>query len=871
MANRPIRTFTVLPHLPERLQGLHKLAYNVWWCWNQDAVYLFRRIDDVCFETGDQSPVKLLSAIKQERLDELLNDDGFLAHMDRVVEGLDHYMSCPTWFQEAYGDETTGQATGQADTRSHEALAERYRVAYFSAEFGIHESIPVYSGGLGLLAGDHMKSASDLGIPMVGIGLMYREGYFRQYLTVDGWQQERYPENDFFNLPLIPETKADGAPLVIGVPFPGREVKARVWRIQVGRIPLYLLDTNIPQNNPDDRQITSRLYGGDHDMRIRQEMILGIGGIRALRALGKPPVVCHMNEGHSAFCGLERIRLMMEEHSLDFATAREAVAAGTCFTTHTPVPAGNDMFAPQLVEHYFSPYVAQLKIDMQELMGLGRQNPKDPNEPFCMTVLALRLSNISNGVSKLHGSVSRRMWKGIWPDLPEAEIPITSITNGVHTRSWLAPEMSQLFDRYLAIQWEERPTDHSIWKKIDNIPNAELWRTHERRRERLVGFARGRLKAQLKRRGAPPAEIARADEVLDPEALTISFARRFATYKRGNLLFRNLDRLAAMINNKDRPLQLIFAGKAHPRDHGGKELITEIIHIARRPEFRRRIVFLEDYDINVARYLVQGVDVWLNNPRRPLEASGTSGMKAACNGALNLSILDGWWCEGYAGDNGWAIGAGEEYTDLAYQDDVESRAIYDLLEEEIVPSFYNRSSDGLPRNWLKLMKRSLASICPVFNTNRMVQQYLEVCYAASAERFTKLSRDNLGKAATLAKWRRALARDWGRIRVDNVEAKGADPMQVGGQLEVQANVNLGNLSPDDVQVQLFHGVVDNQGDIPLPSTVPMSHNSTRQGNTWIFKGTIPCRSSGQHGYAVRVLPYHPDLANPFEPGLVCWG
>jgi starch phosphorylase len=861
MATRPIRTFTVLPHLPGRLQALQQLAYNLWWCWNHEAISLFRRIDDERYEAGDNSPVKLLGAIKQERLEELLNDDGFLVHMDRVMESLNSYLESNTWFRETYTDDNT----------SPEELAKRYRLAYFSAEFGIHESIPIYSGGLGLLAGDHLKAASDLGIPLVGVGLMYREGYFRQYLTVDGWQQERYPENDFFNLPLIPELKPDGTPLLIGVPFPGREVSARVWRIQIGRVPLYLLDTNIPQNSVDDRQITSRLYGGDNDMRIRQEMILGIGGIRALRALGKPPTVCHMNEGHSAFCGLERIRVLMEQHKLDFAAAREAVIAGTCFTTHTPVPAGNDMFAPQLVEHYFAGYLSQLRIDMQEFLGLGRQNPKDPNEPFCMTVLALRLSNLSNGVSKLHGSVSRKMWKAIWPDLPEAEIPITSITNGVHTRSWLAPEMWQLYDRYLGIQWEEKPTDYSIWKRVDNIPNAELWRTHERRRERLVAFCRTRLKEQLKRRGAPPSEVARAEEVLDPEALTIAFARRFATYKRGTLLFRNLDRLAAIINNKERPMQLLFAGKAHPRDHGGKELIAEITHISRRPEFRRRIVFIEDYDINVARYLVQGVDVWLNNPRRPLEASGTSGMKVSCNGGINMSILDGWWCEGYAGDNGWAIGAGEEYTDLTYQDDVESRAIYDLLEEEIVPLFYNRSSDGLPRGWLKVMKRSMATVCPVFNTNRMVQQYLENCYVPSAERFEHLTSSNLERAAALAKWRRTLERDWSRIRVEAVEARGADPMQVGGQLEVQARVNLGAFAPPDVQVQLFYGVLDNQGEIPDPGTIAMSHNGAVQGSTWLFKGTIPCRSSGHHGFAVRVLPSHPDLSNPFEPGLVCWG
>lgn len=861
MTSRPLRTFTVLPHLPARLQGLQKLAYNLWWCWNVEAIALFRRIDEKLFETTEHSPVKLLAAVGQDRLEQLEHDEGFLAHMDRVVEALDRYLGATTWFQETYAKDGTDPQT----------LMQKYRTAYCSAEFGIHESVPIYSGGLGLLAGDHLKSASDLGLPLVGVGLMYREGYFRQYLNVDGWQQERYPENEFFNLPLIPELRPDGAPLVVSVPMPGRDVSMRVWRIQVGRVPLYLLDTNIPQNNADDRTITSRLYGGDHDMRIRQEMVLGIGGIRALRALGKPPAVCHMNEGHSAFCGLERIRVLMDEHGLDFAAAREAVVAGTVFTTHTPVPAGNDIFAPQLVQHYFTPYLPALKIGWDEFLGLGRQNPKDPNEPFCMTVLAIRLSNSSNGVSELHGNVSRKMWRAIWPELPEAEIPITSITNGVHTLTWLSGDISQLYDRYLGVQWEGRPTDHSIWNRVDNIPNAELWRTHERRRERLVVFARRRLREQLARRGAPPSEIARSEEVLDPEALTIGFARRFATYKRGTLMFRNIERLAAIINNKDRPVQVVFAGKAHPRDHGGKELIAEIIHVCRRPDFRRRMVFLEDYDINVARFLVQGVDVWLNNPRRPLEASGTSGMKVAVNGGLNLSVLDGWWVEGYNGENGWAIGAGEEYTDLTYQDDVESRAIYDLLEQEIVPLFYNRSSDGLPRGWIRMMKQSIATISPVFNTNRMVEQYARRCYVPSSARFGTLSTGNLRRAADLAQWRRRLQRDWPQVRVEQVETTGADPMTVGAQLEVRARVNLGSLAPDDVQVQLFHGLVDNLGEIPQPSTALMASNGEHNGSTWMFKGQIPCRASGHYGYAVRVLPRHEDLSNPFEPGLVIWG
>jgi starch phosphorylase len=862
MASRPIRTFTVLPHLPERLQALQKLAYNMWWCWNHEAVTLFRRIDVEAWETLDHSPVKLLSALNSTRVQELLHDDGFLAHMDRVEEEFDNYMNADTWYKETYA------APGRNGLG---ALARDLRIAYFSAEFGIHQSVPVYSGGLGVLSGDHLKSASDLGLPLVGVGLMYREGYFRQYLTVDGWQQERYPENDFFNLPLMSETTSDGTPLTIRLPMPGRDVHVRVWRIQVGRVPLYLLDTNIPRNSTEDRAITARLYGGDNDMRIRQEMVLGIGGVMALRAMGKPPTVCHMNEGHSAFCGLERIRALMQESNFSFQVAREAVAAGTVFTTHTPVPAGNDVFPPQLIEHYLGSYISAFKINRDEFMGLGRQNPSDHNELFGMTVLAIRLANTTNAVSQLHGSVSRKMWRSIWPELPVHEAPIISITNGIHTPSWVSPDMAQLFDRYMGISHDGRPSEAAMWKRVENIPDAELWRTHERRRERLVAFARGRLKMQLKHRAALPAEIALADEVLDPEALTIGFARRFATYKRGTLVFRNLERLVALVNNKERPVQFIFSGKAHPKDHGGKELIAEILQFARRPELRHRVVFLEDYDINIARYMVQGVDVWLNNPRRPLEASGTSGMKVCCNGGLNLSILDGWWCEGYDGENGWAIGAGEEYTDLTYQDDVESRAIYDLLEQEIVPLFYNRSSDGLPRGWLKRMKRSMMTLCPVFSTGRMVAEYLSTCYLPSAERFTRLSADNLQKANSLAQWRQGIQRGWGQIKVEGVEVNTADPMHVGGELPVVVRVNLGRFSPDDVEVQLFHGLVDSMGEISHPSIVSMTPQGSAKNNVWEFRANIPCQTSGQHGFSVRVLPRHGDLANSYEPGLVCWG
>lgn len=854
MPGRTIRSFTVLPCLPDRLRPLQKLAYNLWWSWNADAVALFRRINPDLFEALDHSPIRLLGATDQKRFEQLEHDDGFLAHMDRVAAALDHYLQAPTWFQETFPNDR--------DTR----------IAYFSAEFGIHESIPVYSGGLGVLAGDHLKSASDLGLPLVGVSLMYRQGYFRQYLDVDGWQQERYPENDFFTLPLVPEVDAHGQPIIVTVPLPGREVALRIWHIQVGRVPLYLLDANIPQNAPHDREITAQLYGGDQHTRIQQEIVLGIGGIRALRALGRMPTVCHMNEGHAAFTGLERIRLLMEEHKLDFATALEAVKAGSCFTTHTPVPAGNDAFPMHMIEQYLGDYVGKMGIDRATLAGLGRQHPHNEHELFSMTVLAIKLSNTSNGVSQLHGQVSRKMWRELWPELPVNEVPIMSITNGVHTQSWLAPEVAQLYDRYLGIQWEARPTDFAIWKRVEHIPDGELWRTHERGRERLVALARARLKAQLKRRGSPPSEVDAADEVLNPDALTIGFARRFATYKRGDLIFRNPERLAAIVNNKERPVQFIFSGKAHPQDRGGKELIQRVVHHSRKPEFRNHIVFIEDYDMNIARYLVQGVDVWLNNPRRPQEASGTSGMKICGNGGLNLSILDGWWVEGYDGDNGWAIGAGEEYGDnIVYQDEVESRALLELIEDEIVPMFYKRDASGLPREWIRRMKRSIMSLVPVFNTNRMVEQYTELCYLPSHRRAAKLSADHLQAARELAAWRRRVLADWPQVKVEAVEAKVGDVMRVGHKFPVRARVHLGPFKPEEVEVQLYHGVLDAMGDIAEPHVTPLGVDGMAEGSSAVFTGEVPCTNSGHFGYCVRVLPRHPDLPHLFEPGLVTWG
>jgi starch phosphorylase len=867
---RPSYTFQVIPSLPAKLERLRELSSNLWWAWNHEAIELFRRLDRDLWETTGHNPVLLLGTIRQDRLEQAAEDDGYMAHCDRVWREFDRYLnSTSTWYHKAYGRDDGSQSSTQ----------QGQRIAYFSAEFGLTESLGIYAGGLGILAGDHLKSASDLGLPLLGVGLLYQQGYFRQYLNPDGWQQELYPQNDFYNLPILLERELSGAPLTIDVEYPGRVVKAQVWRAQVGRVPLYLLDTNIEANSAKDRDITDQLYGGDDDLRIRQEIMLGIGGTRALEALGLRPTVCHMNEGHSAFLALERIRLLMEEHGLTFSEAREASVAGQVFTTHTPVPAGIDWFHPDLVDRYFGHYYPKLGLTSREFLGLGRMNPNDSQGYFCMAILAMRLANRTNGVSQLHGRVSRRMWQEVWPQVPVEEVPIIDITNGIHPRSWISHDMADLYDRYLGPGWIERPAEQSIWKRVSRIPDEELWRTHERRRERLVALARRRLRAQLEHRGSRPSEIRMAEEVLDPDALTIGFARRFATYKRAALLFHDIERLARIVGDRERPVQIIFAGKAHPNDNPGKELIRQIIHHARRAEFRSRIVFIEDYDMAVARYLVQGVDVWLNTPRRPHEASGTSGMKATANGALNMSILDGWWDEGYTLGTGWAIGRGEEYSEdqFGYQDRVEANAAYDLLEKEIVPLFYERGRDGLPRRWIARMKAAMRDHAGVFNTNRMVREYHELCYQPSLERSQRLAEANLERAKALAAWKEEIRGQWQQIRIKRAWTDGPERedsqrglIRVGDQLQVQALLHLGKLKPTDVVVELFYGPLDGEGRITRGQSTPMLIAQSKGKGGYVFAGAISCRSSGRHGYALRVVPRHEDLGHPFEMGLVLW-
>ncbi len=848
-----LHKFTVVPSLSDELAPLQRIAYNLWWSWDPDAIALFRRLDIDLWTSTRHNPVEMLGILQQTTLESLKQDEGFMAHLQMVDEKLTSYMTEKSWFQKEYNGDS------------------QLKAAYFSMEFGLHESLAVYSGGLGILAGDHLKSASDLGLPLVGVGLLYRQGYFRQYLNNEGWQQEIYPENDFYNLPLVLERDQLGRPLEIELDFGPRTFKAHIWRVQVGRVPLYLLDTNLEENSPEDRLITSQLYGGNQEMRMQQEILLGVGGVRALRALRIIPNVCHMNEGHAAFLALERIRLVMEKRSLSFNEALEVTRAGNIFTTHTPVEAGIDHFPTELLDKYFSKYIRSFGLSRDEFLGLGRQNTADQYESFCMAVLALKLAGHANGVSQLHGEVSRSMWKNLWPELPEEQLPLTSITNGVHTRTWMSGQMGSLLIRYLGTRWLDDPTDHAVWRRIAKIPDAELWRTRQSTRERLVDFARGRLKAQLKKVGATAKEIATADEVLDPEVLTIGFARRFATYKRGTLLFRDLDRLERILNNADRPVQILFAGKAHPHDTEGKELIRQIVQVSHQERFRHKIVFIEDYDMEVARHLVQGVDVWLNTPRRPMEASGTSGMKVAFNAGLNLSILDGWWCEGYQGNNGWAIGKGEVYNDLEYQNQVESSALYDLLEKEVVPLYYQRGNDGIPRDWVAMMKASMQTLCPVFSTDRMVEEYAQLSYIPSYRQWARLEADDIALARELAAWKQRIFTAWSQVRIEGTEANFSDSVAIGSSLPVGVTVQLGGLTADDVAVEGYFGVLDNQGVIRGGELVSLAASQSLGDGRHRFSGELECRFCGRYGFMVRVMPKHKELGLIYEPGYLLWG
>jgi starch phosphorylase len=776
----------------------------------------------------------MLGRVSQSALQRAAADPRYLAHYRNACEVFD------------------------ARTRKPAASSDGKLIAYFSAEYGLTECLPVYSGGLGILSGDHLKSSSDQDYPLVGIGLLYQQGYFRQYLNPDGWQQERYPMNDFYTLPVLPVKDAAGQDLKVTVRLPSGEVYIQVWKLNVGRITLFLLDTNIPENVlPQDRDITDSLYGGDNDTRIRQEIVLGIGGMRALKAMGLEPTVFHMNEGHSAFLALEQIRLYMRDFKLSCEESVEAARSSNVFTTHTPVPAGIDLFDPGLMYYYFSNYCAETGIEFQQLMGLGRRDPQNRDEHFSMAVLALNTAAYRNAVSKLHRQISQEMFHDLWPQLPVWEVPITAITNGVHVPSWLNGDLAALYDQYLQPDWHERFNDTTVWEQVRDIPDEELLDVHRRRKRRLVNFVRERQHQAAVRRQASAGEVRRANEVLDPNAFTIGFARRFATYKRATLIFRDVERLKRILLNKDMPVQIVIAGKAHPKDTPGKSFIREIVQLSRDPELWKHVVFVEDYDMKVARELLQGVDLWLNNPRRGEEACGTSGMKAAINGVLNLSILDGWFDEAYEGAGGWGIGDREAYSDD--QDGLHASAIYYMLENEIVPMYFERK-EQTPREWLRRVKQSLSYISPRFDCRRMVREYMTELYEPAHKQHLRVRSGNFELIREHAKWNSRVRQVWDRVHF--VDAGGplsqpAGSVLSGKPVPVRASVELGGLSATDVRVEIVLGRVDSNGHLE-DTEVMLLPSIEQNGSVAVFGKDIVPEWTGRVGYALRVSPNHFD-------------
>ncbi|MCE7000615.1 alpha-glucan family phosphorylase [Saccharothrix sp. S26] len=851
---RALRRFTVRASLPEPLTALGTLATNLRWTWHQPTQDLFASVDPESWaESGD--PLRLLSVVAPERLEELSRDEQFLAHARALADDLHRYTTGPRWFQRRQDEIAQRREHGH-----HDAHPLPRAIAYFSMEFGVTEALPNYSGGLGVLAGDHLKAASDLGVPLIAVGLLYRSGYFRQALSLDGWQIEHYPVLDPRGLPLELLTEPSGAPILVHVAMPGdRVLRAKVWKAQVGRIPLLLLDSDVEENDDDLRGVTDRLYGGDQDHRIRQEILAGVGGVRAVRTYceltGHPaPEVFHTNEGHAGFLGLERIRELVTGEGLDFDQALAAVRAGTVFTTHTPVPAGIDRFPVDLVQHYFGAETLLPGVNTQRILALGaEENPG----LFNMAHMGLRLAQRANGVSKLHGTVSRDMFRGLWPGFDASEVPIGSVTNGVHGPTWAATEMSRLVgdteDSGVGPHGFEPVTDQRLWELRNDL------------RAKLVHEVRRRTRASWLQRGASALELGWTDSVFDPDVLTVGFARRVPTYKRLTLMLRDADRLRALLLHPERPVQLVVAGKSHPADDGGKALIQQIVRFADDAGVRHRIVFLPDYDMSMARYLYWGCDVWLNNPMRPLEACGTSGMKSALNGGLNLSIRDGWWDELYDGSNGWAIPTADGVTDPTRRDDLEAAALYDLLGSQVAPLFYDRGEDGVPTRWLAMVRHTLASLGPAVQASRMVREYVERLYAPAASSAASVVGEGFRGAKELAAYRQRLRSSWTRVRVldSELSTDGSATPKLGASVGVRARIELAGLEPSEVDVQVALGRVGDSDELYDVVTHPMRYAGN--GN---YEVEVPLPHAGAVGYTVRVLPRHDLLASPAELGRV---
>ena len=845
---------TVIPKIPERINRLEELAYNLWWAWNTETLKLFKAIDIDLWDNCQKNPVKFINNVEQSKLEEAATNEDFLSQYDLILSKFDSYMNEPnTWFNKTYPKKKDN------------------KIAYFSAEYGLDESFPVYSGGLGILSGDHCKSASDLGLPFVAVGLLYRQGYFSQRINRDGWQEATYSELDISELPVKPVYTSNGEELVINIDLPGRVVFAKVWQVNIGRIKLYMLDTNIDSNSQYDRDITARLYGGDQEMRIQQEIFLGIGGLKALSAIGIKPTVYHMNEGHSAFICIELIKNLILEKHIPFADAKEIISSCTIFTTHTPVPAGIDIFPVALMDKYFNNYWLQMGISRHEFMEMGMSQSNDAGQSFNMGVLALKIAGKKNGVSKLHGEVSRDIFGDIWPLVPKEEVPIYHVTNGVHTLTWLDSNLKNLYDEYLPKNWESNISDPKVWKSIDKIPNRKLWELHRHCKAKLFEIARKNLKEQMERNGEKPADIMQVDNMLDPDVLTIGFARRFATYKRANLIFRDIERIKRILGNPDMPVQIIFAGKAHPADRPGQEIIKNIVDVSKMPEFKGKVIMLENYNMNVARYLLHGVDIWMNNPRRPLEASGTSGQKAAINGAINFSILDGWWIEGYKNNSGWSIGKNEYYSSLNHQDNVDSDSIYTTLEKQIVPLYYTTDMNGIPNDWVEKMKASIKVVAPEFSTERMLKDYTNDYYVPQMERYAEVTQDNYAKISNLCSWKNYITQNWDNIHINpiNLTAYENNPICVNQSIAPACLAYLGNINPDDVSVEVYYGKISDDGELKESASCPMNLVQ-KNGDMYEYRAEIPMKNGGNYGFTYRVVPKNTMLINKQDMGLVKW-
>ena len=846
---------TVTPQLPDRIKKLATVAGNLWWTWNTDFLKLFKQIDGDLWETVGKNPVKFLRLVSQDRLESAAKDSNFLKDYDRIVENFEDYMNSKnTWFKKNYPDNSNDL------------------IAYFSAEYGLDQILSIYSGGLGVLSGDHLKSASDLGIPLVAVGLLYKNGFFHQKINGYGQQQEEYKQNDVDSLPIHPVKDVEGKDLLVYVNLPKKRLYLKVWQINVGRIKLYLMDSDIEANIPEYRGITSTLYGGNQETRIQQEIVLGMAGVSLLKVLGLNPTVYHMNEGHSAFLILELMKNIIKEKQVSFEIAQEIVSSKTVFTTHTPVPAGNDIFPLYLVEEYFRDYWNRFSITKEEFFKLGMKPGADLcNTGFNMGILALKFAGKKNGVSKLHGAVSRELFSEVWPNISSNEAPISYVTNGIHTCTWLAPNLKRLYNEYLKPYWQDDIQSDTTWKKIADIPNEELWKEHRDRKIKLLSMVKENVTTRLKREGYHYEEINQIVSKLNPDALTIGFSRRFATYKRATLIFRDLERITEILNNENRPVQIIFAGKAHPSDGQGKDLIKYIHEISMKPQFKGKIFLLENYNMAVSKLLVSGVDVWLNNPRRPMEASGTSGQKAAVNGVINFSVLDGWWAEGYNQKNGWTIGSNAEYPSYEEQDEADSESLYQTLENKIIPAYYEKDENGISAKWMDIMKNSIMSNAGRYSTARMLIDYTNKFYIPLCNLYNKYYKD-LSTVGEFNSWKENLYSNWDNITIKQEKGNLNNiTIDAGNRINVKCKVYLPNITEDSIEAQVYYGQISDEGVVDNIQVIPMKLiNADEDKKEYEYEATVELTTGGNYGYTFRVMPKHKMLLDPANLDLIKW-